>query len=97
MPESAKRRVTACFTADEYDSIKQAAAMLGISMNGFLARSALERAHEVIDAKKIRRIEVSDIAEADWFLAEFKKPFKPNKKLARALDAHREEFEKKVK
>lgn len=97
MPKSAERRVTACLTADEYDSIKQAAALLGISMNGFLARSALVRAHEVINAGKIRRIEVIDSVEADWFLAQFKKPFKPNKKLARALEVHREAIEKKVK
>ncbi|MDX8407707.1 MAG: DUF1778 domain-containing protein [Mariprofundaceae bacterium] len=79
-------RISARVTPETRDLVHTAADIKGVSVTDFLAASAVEEAHRVIEQERF--VSVSS-QYADSFFAALKTPPKPNKTLRRAIKEHR--------
>ena len=90
MPTSeAKTRVSARVPENVHETLAEAAALVGATLNQFVVQSALEKAKEVIESERIIRLTEKD---ADAFFEALENPPEPNEALRAAAHRHLELF-----
>lgn len=83
----AKTRVSARVTENVHETLAEAAALVGATLNQFVVQSALQKAREVIESERIIRLTEKD---ADVFFEALENPPEPNEALKAAAQRHRE-------
>jgi uncharacterized protein (DUF1778 family) len=87
--EQDRTRITARVPAQLRETLEEAAAIIGTTINQFVVQSAFVEAQRVIERETIIRLSHED-AKKVFFLID--NPPKPNKKLKEAFRAHSEVF-----
>ena len=83
-------RVSARVPAHVYNTLAQAADLLGATLNQFLVQSALEKAKTVIENERLIRMTTRS---AKTFFDAVENPPAPNKKLKDAIKAYKGSFD----
>lgn len=83
----AKTRVSARVPENVHETLAEAAALVGATLNQFVVQSALQKAREVIERARIIRLTEKD---ADVFFEALENPPEPNEALKAAAQRHRE-------
>jgi len=76
------QRVSARVPAHVYDTLAEAAGLMGATLNQFLVQSALEKAQEVIEGERLIKMTTRS---ANTFFDAIENPPAPNKKLRNAI------------
>lgn len=76
------QRVSARVPAHVYDTLTEAAGLMGATLNQFLVQSALEKAQEVIESERLIKMTTRS---AYTFFDALENPPAPNKKLRNAI------------
>lgn len=79
-------RISARVTPETRDLVHTAADIKGVSVADFLAASAVEEAHRIIEQERIVNVSAQ---YAQSFFAALKTPPQPNKALRQAVKEHR--------
>jgi uncharacterized protein (DUF1778 family) len=80
------QRVSARVPANVYDTLAEAAGLMGATLNQFLVQSALEKAQEVIESERLIKMTTTS---ANTFFAAIENPPTPNKKLRNAIKKYK--------
>lgn len=83
----AKTRVSARVPENVHETLAEAAALVGATLNQFVVQSALQKAREVIESERIIRLTEKD---ADVFFEALENPPEPNEALKAAAQRHME-------
>lgn len=82
-------RVTARIPSQIKETLEQAAALSGATLNQFLVQSALKEAHKILEAERVIHLSQQD---ADRVFSLIENPPEPNSALKAAAVKHQEFF-----
>ncbi|MGM3306092.1 DUF1778 domain-containing protein [Anabaena sp. WFMT] len=82
-------RVTARISSQVKETLEQAAALSGATLNQFLVQSALKEAHKILEAERVINLSQRD---ADTVFSLIENPPEPNSALKAAAVKHKEFF-----
>ena len=86
MLETTKDRISARVSKPVRETLEEAAAISGATLNQFVVQAALKQAHMVLERERIIRLSRRD---AEVFFKALEKPPAPNARLKKAVAAYK--------
>jgi uncharacterized protein (DUF1778 family) len=86
MLETSKDRISARVPKPLCETVEEAAALSGATLNRFVVQAALKEAHAVLERERIIRLSRRD---AEMFFKALEKPPAPNTRLKKAVAAYK--------
>lgn len=86
MLETTKHRISARVPKPVRETLEEAAALSGATLNQFVVQAALKEAHTVLERERIIRLSRRD---AEVFFKALERPAAPNTRLKKAVAAYK--------